>query len=64
MGPIPPWREFLRDEDGTTSTEYAVMLVLIICAVIAAVNAVGGTNAGGWNQNVTTISNAITAAGT
>jgi pilus assembly protein Flp/PilA len=62
MGPTL-WREFLRDEDGTTATEYAVMLVLIICAVIAAVNAVGGTNAGGWNRSVTIITNAITAAG-
>ncbi|HVS35451.1 MAG TPA: Flp family type IVb pilin [Gemmataceae bacterium] len=32
---------FLRDEDGPTSVEYAVMLALIIVVCIAAVTALG-----------------------
>ena len=35
---------FLRDEDGPTAVEYAVMLALIIVVCIAAVTALG-TNA-------------------
>jgi pilus assembly protein Flp/PilA len=35
----------LRDEDGPTAVEYAVMLGLILCAIITAVSGVGtGTN--------------------
>jgi Flp pilus assembly pilin Flp len=56
------FRKLVREEEGTTSTEYAVMLVLIICAVIAAVNAVGGTNAGGWSNNVQVITNAVSGS--
>jgi pilus assembly protein Flp/PilA len=52
-------REFCRDEDGATAAEYAVMLVLIICAVIAAVNAVGNSTAQGWSRNVSTIGSAL-----
>ena len=32
---------FLRDEDGPTAVEYAVMLVLIIVVCIAAITALG-----------------------
>jgi pilus assembly protein Flp/PilA len=35
---------FLRDEDGPTAVEYAVMLALIIVVCIAAITALG-TNA-------------------
>ena len=33
---------FLREEDGPTAVEYAVMLALIIVVIIAAVSAIGG----------------------
>jgi len=34
-------KEFLRNEDGPTATEYAVMLALIIAVVIGAVTILG-----------------------
>ena len=49
----------LHEEEATTAAEYAVMLVLIICAVIAAVNAVGNSTASGWSNNVSIISGAL-----
>jgi pilus assembly protein Flp/PilA len=41
-------RQFLRDEDGPTSVEYAVMLSMILGAVITAVSSVGGQSGGMW----------------
>jgi Flp pilus assembly pilin Flp len=52
----------LQDEDGVTAAEYAMMLVLVIVGVISAVNAVGGTTAGGWSNNVNQIQSASSAA--
>ena len=34
-------KRFLREEDGPTATEYAVMLALIIVVAIAAVSGLG-----------------------
>lgn len=34
-------KRFLREEDGPTATEYAVMLALIIVVAIASVTALG-----------------------
>ena len=34
-------RSFLREEDGATATEYAVMLALIIIICIGAISALG-----------------------
>jgi len=48
---------FLKDEDGPTAVEYAVMLALIIVVCIAAVTTLG-TNASG------TFSKAASAANT
>jgi pilus assembly protein Flp/PilA len=42
---------FLRDEDGPTAVEYAVMLALIIVVCIAAITTLG-TNANGTFSNV------------
>ncbi len=42
---------FLRDEDGPTAVEYAVMLALIIVVCIAAITTVG-SNANGTFSNV------------
>ena len=47
-------RRFLRDEDGPTAVEYAVMLALIIVVCITAITALG-TNA---NKTFTNVSNA------
>jgi pilus assembly protein Flp/PilA len=41
---------FLRDEDGTTAVEYAVLLALILLAIIASVQAVGAQSGGMWGN--------------
>jgi pilus assembly protein Flp/PilA len=42
---------FLRDEDGPTAVEYAVMLALIIVVCIVAISTLG-SNASGTFSNV------------
>jgi pilus assembly protein Flp/PilA len=44
-------QRFLRDEDGPTAVEYAVMLALIIVVCITALTALGN-NAAGTFSNV------------
>jgi pilus assembly protein Flp/PilA len=46
---------FLKNEEGPTAVEYAVMLALIIVVCIAAITALG-SNA---NQTFTTVGNAV-----
>ena len=41
---------FLREEDGPTAVEYAVMLALILVAVFAAVAFIGTTTSGMYNN--------------
>ncbi len=50
--------DFLRNEDGPTAVEYAVMLALIIVVCLVAITALG-TNA---NKTFTTVGNAVGAA--
>jgi len=40
--------QFLTDEDGPTSVEYAVMLAMLLGAVIVSVTALGGQSGGMW----------------
>ena len=50
---IPPGhtiRDFLKDEDGTTTVEYAVMLALILTACINIVTALGHTVSGTFSK--------------
>ena len=56
-------RGLSRDDEAATASEYAIMLALIITAVIAAVNAVGGSTAEGWSKNVSIISTALNNTG-
>jgi pilus assembly protein Flp/PilA len=56
-------RGFLRDDEAATASEYAFMLVLIIVAVIASVNAVGNSTAQGWSKNVNIISTSLNNVG-
>jgi len=42
--------DFLRNEDGPTAVEYAVMLALIIVVVFAAVTVVGNNTSGNFNS--------------
>jgi pilus assembly protein Flp/PilA len=50
---------FLKNEDGPTAVEYAVMLALIIVVCITAVTALG-SNA---NKTFTSVSNTIAGTG-
>lgn len=38
----------LREEDGATAVEYAVMLSLILIVAISAISAFGGSTGGLW----------------
>jgi pilus assembly protein Flp/PilA len=51
-------RAWFSDEEGAAAAEYAVMLVLIICAVIASIQAVGNSTAAGWSMNVSQVQSA------
>lgn len=50
MRKTSPIRSFLSSEDGTTATEYAVMLALILLSVIVGVTAFGGGVSGWWTN--------------
>ena len=43
--------QFLRDQDGATSVEYAVMLALILVACMSAVVLLGQQSASLWSDN-------------
>jgi pilus assembly protein Flp/PilA len=47
--------DFLRNEDGPTAVEYAVMLALIIVVCIAAISALGSNASGTFNKVATTV---------
>lgn len=51
-------RRFLIEEDGATSIEYCVMLMLIILAVITAVQVLGGTVSSNLQDSSDKIKNA------
>ena len=50
--------DFLRNEDGPTAVEYAVMLALIIVVCIAAISALGSNAEGTFNLVGSTINTA------
>jgi pilus assembly protein Flp/PilA len=43
--------QFLRDDDGPTAVEYAVMLALILMTCVIAVKTVGNKTSGIWANN-------------
>jgi pilus assembly protein Flp/PilA len=47
--------DFLKNEDGPTAVEYAVMLALIIVVCITAITALGSNANGTFNKVGTTI---------
>ena len=53
------WKRFFKETDAATAAEYAVMLGLILVAIIASINSVGGTNDNMWSNNESQISNAM-----
>lgn len=44
-------RSFLKNEDGPTAVEYAVMLAMILMMVIGTVRQIGSTSGGIWTDN-------------
>lgn len=44
-------RSFLRNDDGPTAVEYAVMLAAILMVVIGTVRQIGSTSGGIWTNN-------------
>ena len=45
------FKKFLRDEDGPTAVEYAVMLALIVAVCIASVNLMAHKTADSFEQS-------------
>jgi len=52
-------KAFFVGEAGTTSVEYAVMLMLIVGVCITAIAAVGGENGAIWGSNEAEITTAL-----
>jgi pilus assembly protein Flp/PilA len=52
------WK-LLRDKDGPTAVEYAVMLACIIAVCIASITLVGGGTYNFWNNNQTQLESAF-----
>ena len=53
----------LREEDGPTAVEYAVMLALIIVACMVAVQSMTDETAASFNRSSTAIDEAINGTG-
>jgi pilus assembly protein Flp/PilA len=53
---------FLREEDGPTAVEYAVMLALIILVCLAAIQSLGTQTATSFNNSSLSISDAMSAS--
>ena len=53
------WK-LLRDKDGPTAVEYAVMLACIIAFCIGSITLVGGGSFNFWQNNKTQLENAMT----
>ena len=51
--------QLLRDEEGPTSVEYAVMLALILMACVASITVFGQATGARFNNSITAIINAI-----
>ena len=50
---------FLRDEEGATAVEYAIILALILVALITSITAVGNSTSGLWANDSNQISAAV-----
>ena len=55
-------RRLLRDEDGPTTVEYAVLLAGILVLCITAISSVGGVSSTFWSNNQQSIDAAIQSA--
>ena len=52
-------RQFLTEDGGTTTVEYAVMLMLIVGLCIAAIQAIGGESGILWGNSTTELDGAL-----
>ena len=52
-------RRFLTEEDGPTSVEYAVMMMLIFLACIATIQIIGGSVSDSYQNSSDAIDNAF-----
>ena len=52
-------KRFLREEDGPTAVEYAVMLALILMVALAAINEMGQATADSFNTSSSSIEAAM-----
>jgi pilus assembly protein Flp/PilA len=52
-------KTFLREEDGPTAVEYAVMLALIVAVCIASVNLMAHATAGSFDKSAKNIDGAL-----
>jgi pilus assembly protein Flp/PilA len=50
---------FVREEDGATAIEYALIIALIALACIVTFNATGGGIGNTWNSVANTVANAM-----
>lgn len=53
---------FLRDDDGPTAVEYAVMMALIILVCFVAIQAVGTQTSTSFSNSSLSIENAMSAS--
>jgi pilus assembly protein Flp/PilA len=53
------WRQLLREQEGATTVEYAVMLALVLLTCLGAVSALGGNAGGLWQDNRSRIETAL-----
>lgn len=53
------FKSLLRDEDGPTAVEYAVMLALIVAACVGAVNSMAHATADSFDQSATELGGAL-----
>ena len=53
------WVNLIREEDGATAVEYAIMVLLIILACIGTIGIVGEVTAETWGNNNSELQNAF-----
>jgi pilus assembly protein Flp/PilA len=52
-------KNLLREEDGPTAVEYAVMLAMIVMVCIGAIRSVGGNTSGSFENSANEIAAAM-----
>ncbi|MDA3971063.1 MAG: Flp family type IVb pilin [Desulfobulbaceae bacterium] len=61
MCQLPRFTHFIKDEEGATVIEYAVLIALIIAACIVIVGAIGQKIDGAFNNFGTKFENALSS---